>query len=97
MSFADGTVGWLADVREHAVATGRAPGERYADGLVVLRLPSGEILLRHTGATGDFTAELLWLPERGFAVALLSNTAAPLRATLAAALQRGGIDPRLAR
>ncbi|HWB81335.1 MAG TPA: serine hydrolase domain-containing protein [Nannocystaceae bacterium] len=81
----------LAAVRGTKVETGRRSGERYASGIVVETLPSGETLLRHSGQTGDFAAELAWVPERGLAVAILSNNGAPLRATLAAGLQRGGI------
>lgn len=83
----------LAAVRGTEVTTGRAPGERYGSGVVVEPLPPSATLLRHSGQTGDFAAELAWVPERGLAVAILSNNGAPLKATLAAAMQRMGMDP----
>jgi len=51
-------------------------------------------VLRHTGSTGDFWAELVIVPDRGVAVAVLGNAGKPLAATMAAALTRVGVDPR---
>lgn len=83
----------LYDLRTRSVATGGT--DRYALGLHVRALPDGTTLLLHAGNTGDFAADLAWVPERGFAVAVLGNTGVHLRATLAAALARAGIDPRV--
>jgi D-alanyl-D-alanine carboxypeptidase len=83
----------LHELRTRAVATGA--GDRYALGVHVHALPDGTTLLRHAGNTGDFAADLAWVPERGFAVAVLGNSGAHLRGTLAAALARAGIDPRV--
>jgi hypothetical protein len=51
-------------------------------------------VLRHAGNTGDFFAELAWVPSRGAVVVVLGNAGVPLAATLAAALTRIGVDPR---
>jgi len=83
----------LHELRTRAVPTGA--GDRYALGLHVHALPDGTLLVRHGGNTGDFAAELAWVPERGFAVAVLANGGTPLRGTLAAALTSAGIDPRV--
>lgn len=83
----------LADLRTRAVPTGG--GDRYALGVHVHALPDGTTLLRHWGNTGDFAADLVWVPERRFAVAVLGNSGEHLRGTLAAALARAGIDPRV--
>ncbi len=83
----------LADLRTRAVDTGA--GDRYAHGLHVHALPDGTTLVRHWGNTGDFAADLAWVPERGFAVAVVGNSGEHLRGTLAAALARAGIDPRV--
>lgn len=65
--------------------THERPGERYAPGLRVQRLSDGTPLYRHSGHTGDFTADLSFAPDRGFVLVVLSNTGDPLRAVLAAA------------
>ncbi|HET6582064.1 MAG TPA: serine hydrolase, partial [Nannocystaceae bacterium] len=83
----------LHDLRSRSVPT--SGDDRYALGLHVRALPDGTTLLRHAGNTGDFAADVAWVPERGFAVAVLGNTGVHLRATLAAALARAGIDPRV--
>jgi D-alanyl-D-alanine carboxypeptidase len=83
----------LHELRTRAVATGAR--DRYALGVHVHTLPDGTTLLRHAGNTGDFAADLVWVPERGFAVAVLGNSGEHLRGTLAAALARAGIDPRV--
>jgi CubicO group peptidase (beta-lactamase class C family) len=83
----------LRELRARAVPTGA--GDRYALGLHVHALPDGATLLRHAGNTGDFAADLVWVPERGLAVAVLGNSGAHLRGTLAVALARAGIDPRV--
>ncbi len=74
-------------------ATGRSATERYGAGLDITE-SNGELVLRHAGSTGDFWAELVWVPARGAAVVVLGNTGVPLAATLAAALTRIGVDPR---
>lgn len=82
----------LTAVREHAVATGRGDA-RYAAGLEAHG--DGEaLLLRHDGNTGDFAATLAWRPADGATVVVMANAGVVLRATLAAALVRAGIDPR---
>lgn len=73
--------------------TGRRADERYAAGLDVT-ISSDEVVLRHAGNTGDFFAELAWVPSRGAVVVVLGNAGVPLAATLAAALTRIGVDPR---
>jgi len=83
----------LHELRTRAVATGAR--DRYTLGVHVHALPGGTTLLRHAGNTGDFAADLAWVPERGFAVAVLGNSGAHLRGTLAAALARAGVDPRV--
>lgn len=65
--------------------THERPGERYALGVRMQPLADGAPLYRHSGHTGDFAADLSFAPDRGFVLALLTNTGDPLRATLAAA------------
>jgi CubicO group peptidase (beta-lactamase class C family) len=93
----EGTPAAFADmlhaVRTKNVSTGT--GDRYALGVRVRPLPDGTTLLRHAGNTGDFAADLVWVPERGFAVALLGNAGDHLRGTLATVLADAGIDPRV--
>ena len=83
----------LDAVTTRSSATGRHPGERYAAGLDITE-SNGELVLRHSGSTGDFWAELVWVPARGAAVVVLGNTGTPMAATLVAALTRIGVDPR---
>jgi len=96
LSGADGPA-WASGMREAVTGAakpgGAMPGGRYAAGLDVVD-GGGELVLRHTGSTGDFWAELVFVPERGVAVAVLGNTGKPLAATMAAALTRIGVDPR---
>lgn len=85
-------IAMLAAVREHAGATGRGDA-RYAAGLE--RHGDGDaMVLRHDGNTGDFAASLVWRPSDGAAVVVLANAGVVLRATLAAAMVRAGIDPQ---
>lgn len=69
------------------VPTEERPGESYALGVRVQVLDDGSALHLHSGDTGDFAADLYFAPDRGFALALVSNTGDPLRATAAAALR----------
>ncbi len=69
------------------IATHERPGESYALGLRVLRLEDGDLLYMHSGDTGDFAADLYFVPARGFVMVLLSNTGDPLQASAALALQ----------
>lgn len=87
------TTRMLDAVTTTATPTGRRTGERYAAGLQVTE-SRGELVLRHAGNTGDFSAELVWVPERGVAAVVLGNAGVPLAATMAAALVRIGVDPR---
>lgn len=83
--------------RSFAVPTGETPGDRYALGVHVRDLGGGETLLFHRGSTGDFHAELYWIPARGFAVAVLANVGTPMAATIHAALKLAGIEEPPAR
>jgi hypothetical protein len=58
------------------------------------RNAAGARVVRHAGATGDFWAELVWLVDAEAVVAVAGNRGVPLAATLAAAIQRAGVDPR---
>lgn len=69
------------------VATHERPGEFYGLGLRVRRLVDGSSLHVHSGNTGDFAAELVVAPERGFVMAALSNTGDALQATVLAGVQ----------
>jgi len=69
------------------IATHERPREYHALGLRVQRLADGELLYMHSGDTGDFAAELYFVPARGFVMVLLSNTGDPLQASAALALQ----------
>lgn len=69
------------------VATHERPGEFYGLGLRVRRLRDGSSLHVHSGNTGDFAAELVLVPGRGFAMAALSNTGDALQATVLAGVQ----------
>ncbi len=69
------------------VRTHERPGEHYALGLRVQVLADGRRLYAHAGATGDFAAELYFMPERGFALVLLRNTGDLLQSTAGVALQ----------
>lgn len=82
-----------AAVLADAQPTGRRADERYAAGLDVT-LAGDELVLRHAGNTGDFSAELAWVPSRGAVAVVLGNAGVPLAATMAAALTRIGVDPR---
>ena len=78
-----------ADARRALFAAGplthERPRERQAPGLRAEPLPDGGLLHRLSGRTGDFTADLSFAPDHGFALVVLTNTGDPLRATLAAA------------
>lgn len=80
-------------VVESTVETGRRARERYAAGIDVTSV-GDVIVLRHAGDTGDFHAELVWVPSRGVAAVVLANAGTPMAATMAAALARLGVDPR---
>ncbi|MDC0717403.1 serine hydrolase domain-containing protein [Nannocystis bainbridge] len=69
------------------VPTGERPGERYGLGVRVRTSTGGPAIYGHSGATGDFAADLIFVPERGFYAAVLSNDGVPLRATLVTILQ----------
>lgn len=89
-----GIAAMRAAILEHAVATGDADDERYAAGMSIRRTASGTRIVRHAGATGDFWAELVWLVDQQTVVAVVANRGVPLAATVAAAIQRAGADPR---
>ncbi|MCY0992852.1 serine hydrolase [Nannocystis sp. ILAH1] len=76
----------LGELLTAEVPTFERPGERYGLGVRV-RPTSGPAIYGHSGATGDFAADLVFVPERRFAAAVLSNTGVPLRVTLATVLQ----------
>lgn len=80
-------------ILERAGPTGR-DDERYAAGMSISRNAAGERVVRHAGATGDFWAELVWLVDAEAVVAVVGNRGVPLAATLAAGIQRAGVDPR---
>lgn len=80
-------------ILERAIPTGRADGERYAAGMSIHE-SNGARIVRHAGATGDFWAELVWLVDADIVVAVVANRGVPLAATVAAALQSAGADPR---
>ncbi len=69
------------------LATHERPGEFSALGLRARRLGDGSWLYMHSGNTGDFAAELVLVPARGFALALLGNTGDPLQATALVGVQ----------
>jgi CubicO group peptidase (beta-lactamase class C family) len=71
-----------------------AAPDGYALGLRKRTLPGGEPWWHHRGDTGDFVAELHVLPHRGFAVAVVANAPASLRATVLAALAATGVQAR---
>lgn len=71
------------------VPTDERPGERYGLGVRALPLTDGTTVYAHAGDTGDFAADLVFAPDRGFALAVMHNGGAHLRATLAAGLQAG--------
>lgn len=88
---------WASRMRDAVLAdarpTGRRADERYAAGLDVTT-SGNELVLRHAGNTGDFFAELVWVPSRGAVAVVLGNAGVPMAATMAAALTRIGVDPR---
>lgn len=61
--------------------------EFQALGLAGRRLPDGTIAYRHSGNTGDFAADLYVVPDKGFAVAVLSNTRDHFRPTIEASFK----------
>jgi len=78
------------------VPTFERSGERYGLGVRV-RNSGGRVIYGHGGATGDFAADLAFVPSEKFAVVVLSNNADPLRSTLAAVLQEMlGVAPERA-
>ncbi|WP_170136020.1 serine hydrolase [Nannocystis exedens] len=79
------------------VPTFERPGERYGLGVRVRTSAGGPAIYGHSGATGDFAADLVFVPERKFAAAVLSNTGDPLRITVATVLQElVGVAPERA-
>jgi CubicO group peptidase (beta-lactamase class C family) len=88
-----GIVAMREAILERARPTGRGD-ERYAAGMSLQRNAAGARVVRHAGATGDFWAELVWLVDAEAVVAVAGNRGVPLAATLAAAIQRAGVDPR---
>jgi CubicO group peptidase (beta-lactamase class C family) len=81
------SAGAIAELLGAGAPTYERPGESYALGLRVQRLAGGEALYVHSGNTGDFAAELVVAPARGFVLVLLSNTGDPLQGTAAAGLK----------
>lgn len=80
------SAGAIAALLAPEAATHERPGERYGLGVRV-QPPTGEVALyAHSGDTGDFTADLYFAPDRGFALVILSNGGDHLRATAAAGL-----------
>ncbi|MBK8263041.1 MAG: beta-lactamase family protein [Nannocystis sp.] len=75
-----------------AIATHERPGETYALGLRRRLLSDGAALYAHSGNTGDYAAELYWIPATGFAAVIMSGSGEPLRAT-ALAIQRELFEP----
>lgn len=74
--------------------TGRRPAERYGLGVAWEPLPDGTRLFRHSGNTGDFAADVYWIPKRRFAVAVLAGGGRHLRATARAVLSEvAGVTP----
>ncbi|GEM_PF-3481894 len=69
-----------------------SPGQRAALSAAWRPLADGSKLFHHTGMTGDFSAELSWVPERGVAVAVLANTALSMKTTVNASLRAMGIE-----
>lgn len=55
--------------------------QTYGLGLARRELANGVVVLRHAGNTGDFAADLYIVPDKGFVLAILSNTSAHYRAT----------------
>ncbi|WP_224196489.1 serine hydrolase domain-containing protein [Nannocystis pusilla] len=68
------------------VPTFERPGERYGLGVRARAVSGGPAIYGHSGATGDFSADLAFVPDEKFAVVVLTNNADPLRSTLAAVL-----------
>ncbi|MEZ4452822.1 MAG: serine hydrolase domain-containing protein [Nannocystaceae bacterium] len=66
--------------------THERPGEGQAAGLRVTPRAGGSALLRASGDTGDFAADLVLAPSEGVAIVVLGNSGDHLRATLAAGL-----------
>ncbi len=81
------SAGAIDELLRGEVATHERPGEFYGLGLRVRRLDDGRSLYVHSGNTGDFAAELMLAPERGFAMVALSNTGEALQATMLAGMQ----------
>jgi len=85
----------LAQMATGGVPTHGRPGQLYGLGMSWRRLPGGERLFHHSGNTGDFSADVYWIPERGFALAVLAGSHRHLRPTLYSALEYlAGIDTR---
>ncbi|MBK7828875.1 serine hydrolase domain-containing protein [Nannocystis sp.] len=81
------SAGAIAALLRPELATHERPGEFSALGLRARRLGDGSWLYIHSGNTGDFAAELVLVPARGFALALLGNTGDPLQATALVGVQ----------
>lgn len=81
------SAGAIDELLRGEVATHERPGEAYGLGLRVRRMVGGHSLHVHSGNTGDFAAELVLAPERGFAMVALGNTGAALQATMLAGVQ----------
>jgi CubicO group peptidase (beta-lactamase class C family) len=85
----------LAQMTAGAVPTHSRPGQLYGLGMSWQPLPGDERLFHHSGNTGDFSADVYWIPERGFALAVLAGGHRHLRPTLHLALEHlAGIDTR---
>lgn len=85
----------LPQMTAGGVPTHERPGTLYGLGTSWRPLPGGDRLFFHSGNTGDFSADLYWIPERGFALALLAGSHRHLRPTLHSALEHlGGIDTK---
>jgi CubicO group peptidase (beta-lactamase class C family) len=83
----------LAQMTAGGVPTHTRAGQVYGLGMSWQRLPGGARLFHHAGNTGDFSADVYWIPERGFALAVLAGSHRHLRATLHSALEHlAGID-----
>ncbi len=80
------SAGAIDELLRAEVATHERPGEFYGLGLRMQRLADGRSLYVHSGNTGDFAAELMLVPERGFVMVALGNTGDPLQATMLAGL-----------
>ena len=81
------SAGAIDELLRGEVATHERPDEWYGLGLRVRRMADGSSLHVHSGNTGDFAAELVLAPERGFAMAALSNTGDALQATMLVGVQ----------